>query len=557
MPGTYSQPESSQTGSLTRWLVSGVALVNFFVFSLIGVYLYQSRINLETRNEIRTQNIAQVFEDNIAATIGRMDISLIAVKDEVERQLASGEINEKQLNLFIARYFSLVPQLESIRVADTQGVVLYGINVVKHVNIVDRDYFIHLRENEDKGLVFGKPVESRMTGKWVLNIARRLSKDDGSFAGVVFGQIASENFADSFSKLNLDKHGSISLRNTEHEIIARYPETKFATEVERKNISPQFKELIQSGRQQATYRARYPLDNIERVYTFHRVEKYPLIINAGLAPSQYLATWRKDVIFNLLLLLMFSGGSLVFSRALIVRWKGEKLAQMELSKLNENLEQRVQERTDELAKTIDLLKEQAELLDLAHDAILVRDPDAVVRYWNSGAETTYGWTKEEALGKNSRDLLKTQYPISLDDIVSCALDTGQWEGELRQITKDGIPIIVASRWGVHKSIDGDLLGFLVINRNITERIKMAEERDRLIDDLQKALANVKMLSGLIPICASCKMIRDDKGYWNQIESYVRDHSEAKFSHGICPDCARKLYPDLGVDFGPMLEKSAD
>ena len=396
-----------------------------------------------------------------------------------------------------------------------------------------------------------------MSGKWVLNIARRLNKEDGSFAGIVFGQVAIDNFTDSFLKLNLGKHGSVSLRNVEHEIIARYPETKFATEVERKSISRQFKELLQSGREQATYKARYPLDNIERLYTFHRVVKYPLIINVGLATSEYLATWRKEVAANLLLLLIFSGGSLVFSRALIVRWKSEKLVQMELNRLNETLEQRVQERTDELAKTIDLLKEQAELLDLAHDAILVRDPDAVVRYWYSGAEETYGWTKEEALGKNSRDLLKTQYPISLDDIVSCALDTGQWEGELRQITKNGIPIIVASRWGVHKSIDGDLLGFLVINRNITERIKMAEERDRLIDDLQKALANVKMLSGIIPICASCKMIRDDKGYWNQIESYVRDHSEAKFSHGICPDCARKLYPDLGVDFGPMLEKSAD
>ena len=61
-------------------------------------------------------------------------------------------------------------------------------------------------------------------------------------------------------------------------------------------------------------------------------------------------------------------------------------------------------------------------------------------------------------------------------------------------------------------------------------------------DLQQALANVKKLSGFLPICASCKKIRDDKGYWNQIEAYIRDHSEAEFSHGICPDCARALYP---------------
>ena len=63
-------------------------------------------------------------------------------------------------------------------------------------------------------------------------------------------------------------------------------------------------------------------------------------------------------------------------------------------------------------------------------------------------------------------------------------------------------------------------------------------------DLTEALANVKTLSGLLPICASCKKIRDDQGYWTQIESYIRDHSEAEFSHGVCPDCAERLYPDL-------------
>lgn len=71
-----------------------------------------------------------------------------------------------------------------------------------------------------------------------------------------------------------------------------------------------------------------------------------------------------------------------------------------------------------------------------------------------------------------------------------------------------------------------------------------EERERLISQLQEALANIKTLSGLLPICYSCKQIRDDKGYWNQIDTYIRDHTEAEFTHGICPACAKKLYPDL-------------
>ncbi len=69
------------------------------------------------------------------------------------------------------------------------------------------------------------------------------------------------------------------------------------------------------------------------------------------------------------------------------------------------------------------------------------------------------------------------------------------------------------------------------------------QRDRLVDGLTEALTRVKTLSGLLPICASCKKVRDDHGYWSQIETYVRTHTEAEFTHGICPECARRLYPE--------------
>lgn len=82
---------------------------------------------------------------------------------------------------------------------------------------------------------------------------------------------------------------------------------------------------------------------------------------------------------------------------------------------------------------------------------------------------------------------------------------------------------------------------------IAERKRAEEEREKLIRQLQKALAEVKTLKGIFPICASCKKVRDDKGYWTQIEAYIRDHSEAEFSHGICPECMKKLYPDLAGD----------
>ena len=90
------------------------------------------------------------------------------------------------------------------------------------------------------------------------------------------------------------------------------------------------------------------------------------------------------------------------------------------------------------------------------------------------------------------------------------------------------------------------LVFFMMNNQRMEMDLLAsqESLQQSIDRLEKAISEVKTLSGLLPICASCKKIRDDKGYWNQIEIYIRNHSNAEFSHGICPDCAKKLYPEL-------------
>ena len=84
--------------------------------------------------------------------------------------------------------------------------------------------------------------------------------------------------------------------------------------------------------------------------------------------------------------------------------------------------------------------------------------------------------------------------------------------------------------------------------------KMA--REELIKDLQKALAEVKTLSGMLPICSSCKNIRNDEGYWQQIEEYIMDHSEADFTHGICNECVKKLYPEFYLTFKEKMNKVA-
>ncbi|HEX9922163.1 MAG TPA: response regulator [Anaerolineae bacterium] len=121
------------------------------------------------------------------------------------------------------------------------------------------------------------------------------------------------------------------------------------------------------------------------------------------------------------------------------------------------------------------------------------------------------------------------------------------------------PLILLTGWGDRavdiKAMEAGAADYLVkgqlgaplLERSIRyaiERRRAQLERDDLIAELQTALAEVKTLSGLLPICASCKKIRDDQGYWQQVEVYLKQHSDAEFSHGFCPNCLEKLYPDI-------------
>jgi two-component system cell cycle sensor histidine kinase/response regulator CckA len=154
----------------------------------------------------------------------------------------------------------------------------------------------------------------------------------------------------------------------------------------------------------------------------------------------------------------------------------------ELTQAAEELEERVQARTAEALQSaqaaqraVEELREQAQLLDLAHDAIFSLDLNGAIRFWNQGAERMYGWSREEASGLISHDLLNTQFPVPIAEIHEHLRDKGHWEGELTHKRKDGSELKVASRWAVRKTADGQALGYLEIVSDITERIRIEEQ----------------------------------------------------------------------------------
>jgi PAS domain S-box-containing protein len=131
-----------------------------------------------------------------------------------------------------------------------------------------------------------------------------------------------------------------------------------------------------------------------------------------------------------------------------------------------------------------LIAGQAALLDLANDAIFVRDLDGRITYWNAGAEHTYGFTRAEAVGQVSHDLLRTGFPEPLPGIEAATTRQNRWDGELTHWRADGRAIVVESRWAAQRGPGGTLLGFMEINRDITARKDAEREALRNSDEIR-------------------------------------------------------------------------
>jgi PAS domain S-box-containing protein len=190
-----------------------------------------------------------------------------------------------------------------------------------------------------------------------------------------------------------------------------------------------------------------------------------------------------------------------------------------------------------------------DLYDNAPDMFVSVDAKtATVLQCNQTTAEALGYTEAEIIGHPIFDLYTTDSAVrAKTEVFPTFLNTGSIKGEELQLRrKDGSILDVSLNVSAVRDEEGNILLSRSVWRDISRRKEVEADREELINNLQEALKEIKTLKGILPICSFCKMVRDDKGCWEQLDVYIQKYSDANISHGICPDCVKEHYPELDL-----------
>jgi len=468
-------------------LIGGGVLLNLFVFALVALSIQQGHRHDQKQAEITAQNLTRTLESEISGAIRTDDLALAAIIYEFKKQVVDGRVDGKNLNAYIERVRSRLPEIDALRITDAQGVLVYGNDVVSgtKTSIADRPHFVRLRDDPRAGLVISKPQISRVNNNWVIVIARRIDQPDGSFGGMAFAAIALAHLSKTFSALNVGRHGVVSLLDSELGLVVRDPEPRsIGSAIGQKVASPSLLAMVQAGLNSGTYMAFSAVDGTERMFSYRRVGDYPLLIIVGLATEDYLAEWRNETTKQAVLGLLFALITLSAASLIYRLWRRQ-------------------------SNSVDaLVRQEAKfhtLADFTYDWEYWQGPNEQILYMTPSCERVTGYTQAEFVADPGL-LLRIIHPEDrpvvdrhLHDISHQIAYQEAAQVDFRIVRRDG-----DIRWITHqcKAIsgrNGEPMGRRVDNRDITERkrTESAAEREhiRLQTILKTACDGIHVVDG--------------------------------------------------------------
>ena len=185
------------------------------------------------------------------------------------------------------------------------------------------------------------------------------------------------------------------------------------------------------------------------------------------------------------------------------------------------------------------------MVENSHDIMTVRDADGKVRYTSPAINRIMGYTQEQMVGSTGFELVHPDERSTVENALREFWKNPGARGTIQFRAKHATGSWISLEVVAYNLLDHPAIRGVVINgRDISERKQNdADNERRMIAELQEAAAKANTMANMLSICASCKNIRNEHGEWEQIETYFRDHSQVEFSHSMCPDCAKRWYPD--------------
>ena len=460
---TFAAPEPLRAKSATRgflrrlWLA--VILLNLVLIGFVIWALEQSRMRFEERAAVMVDNLSHLMEQDIAASVRVIDLALLAVGDEVLRDDGGARINA-----LIEDKLRRLPELDGLRVVDAQGDLSHGTGVTPRtrINVADRDYFIRLRDDPEAGLVVSQPVKGRLSGKWVINLARGLRAPDGRFQGVVQGSLPLHHIIARLLPLQFGASGSFTVFDADFRLVVRHPSPDGVAEAVGMPFgSPELRQRVSSGQGSGVYKARSIVDQVQRTSSFRRITGTDLYLVIGFAEDDYLAGWWEEVNKAIGVALLFLLTSLAVAWLIRRSWQRQTAATLALEQAYRTLEAEKQ-----LNQTI---------IRSSPFAIYTRDREGIVTAWNPAAEKLFGWRAEQVLGRpllsvpagRQRETVELRERVLRGESI---LDL-----EVQRQKADGTLFDLSTTLAPLRDASGEISGYLAIAADITAR-KAAERQ---------------------------------------------------------------------------------
>lgn len=386
---------------LERQFLIGTAIAVCLVIAASALFaVLRLREGVQSRLNDSTQNLAVSVRQAVEGMVDTIDVALLASSVEIGRVNASGHADGQAISEYLDLQAKHLPHVAYLRGTDANGDVVYGSGRPSNtVNLSDREFFKHLRDDPKAGIYMTKPVVAKITGKPVIAFARRINRADGEFAGTVYASIYVDEFSALLAQIKMQPGGSIALRAEDMSLLTR---TVFGREnpipMGSTEMSTGFTHALQRDPMTGTYVSDSSADPVTRTYSYQTSAKYKFLVNVGLPMEEGFTAWRHQalVVFALAALLCLAVWFMV-QQTLSSRARLETLV-TSLEESRSRLEQKH-------LQLVETEQQRHSLLNNLHIGLVVHSPDSSITFSNAQAAALLKLTQEQMLGKSVVDPL--------------------------------------------------------------------------------------------------------------------------------------------------------